>query len=229
MSGAIRIILCLLALPWPLASAAPWVRADAEIFARWAVARERVETLDAWRSDLYVEYGLNGDWTISGKFEGVAYDEAADFNSEGWRATARRRLFQHGNIVSSAEFGALKGAAIGGANGCETLGLELRSGLAWSGRLGKVETFAFGEVAGRFHDGCRRERYEFGFGQKMTQNIWVVSQAFVERGDQNARSDKIQTELLWKSGRLETSLGYRQEVGGRFQEESIFVAVAKHF
>jgi len=219
----------ILVLPWPLASAAPWIQDENALYTRIALASEEVEGLQALRGDIYGEYGLSANWTMTGKIEAIAYRDASDFNAQGWRATVRRKLFQRGNLVGAIEFGALQGAAIGGANGCETLGAEIRGGMAWSGQWRKIDSFAFAEVAGRLHNDCRRERYEFGFGQRATKNIWVISQAWIERGNRNAKSDKLQTELLWRGALLDTSIGYRQETGGRFKESSVFIALAKRF
>ncbi len=228
MRGAILILI--LVLPWPSALAAPWIQEEGGLYARVALASEEVEGLSAWRGDAYGEYGLTDAWTVTAKLEGVAFEQAAsDFNRQGWRATARRQVFQSGGWLGAVEIGALQGEAIGGANGCETLGAETRAGVAWSGTWQKTETFTFAEVAGRFHDGCRRERFEYGLGQKLTRNIWSVSQVWIERGNLNARSDKLQTEFLWKAAAFEASIGYRQEMGGQFEEESIFVSFAKKY
>ena len=224
-----KILVYSLALPWPLASAAPWTRDDGELYTRISLASEEVEGLQGWRSDAYAEYGLTSDWTVTVKVEGVAYEDAEDFNGQGWRATARRKLYHRGTFNVTAEAGLLQGEAIGGRNGCETLGAEARTGASWSGRWRKRETYLFGEVAGRFHDDCQRERYEFGFGQQASRNIWNVTQVWIERGDTNAKSDKVQSELLWRSDLADFSIGYRNENGGRFREESIFFAVAKRF
>lgn len=221
MKGALLLLFLMLSqLP---AAAAPWIQEAEGIYTRIAYSREEVEGLQAHRGDLYGEYGLTPFWTLTGKLEGVAYDDAEDFNAQGWRATARRKVFSRGNFIGSIEFGALQGAAIGGANGCETLGAETRAGLAWSGAWRKTDVFAFTEIAERVHDGCQRHRFEFGYGQRATKNIWAVTQVWLERGTQNAASDKVQTELLWKADTFEISLGYRQENG------RVFVAFARRY
>lgn len=228
MRGAILILS--IVLPWPSALAAPWIQEEGGLYTRIALAAEEVEGLSAWRGDVYGEYGVSDKWTLTAKLEGVAFeDSASDFNRQGWRATGRRQLFQYKGWLGSVEIGALQGEAIGGANGCETLGAEARAGVAWSGAWQKTETFTFAEVAGRFHDGCRRERFEYGLGQRLTRNVWSVSQVWIERGNRNARSDKLQTEFLWKAKSFEASIGYRQEMGGQFEEESIFVSFAKKY
>ncbi|GAB5457463.1 MAG: hypothetical protein Hens3KO_04930 [Henriciella sp.] len=216
-------------LLWLPARAAPWVQPEGDLYARVAIATEEVEGLHARRADIYGEYGLTENWTLSAKSEAVAYEDAEDFNAQGWRATARRRLFTYKGFVTAIEVGALQGAAIGGANGCETLGAEARIGAAWSGTWRKRETFAFSELVGREHDGCQRQRFEFGLGQRVTKNIWTISQVWIERGSQNAESDKLQSELLWRQESWDFSLGYRQENGRQFDETGVFFAVARRY
>lgn len=224
-----RLLVCTWVLPWPLASAAPWTQEEGGLYTRISLAREEVQGLQGWREDAYVEYGVTQDWTITAKVEAVAYQDAPDFNGQGWRVTARRKLYQRGTFNITAEAGLLQGEAIGGRNGCETLGGETRVGAAWSGKWRKRQTYTFAEVAGRFHNGCNRERYEFGFGQQASENLWNVTQVWLERGDTNAKSDKLQSEILWRGDFADYSVGYRNENGGLFREESIFFALAKRF
>lgn len=223
------VIICSWMLLLPMAAAAPWVEAEGGLYVRVSLASEEVETLQGHRADAYAAYGLTENLTLTLKAEAVAYGDAEDFNAQGWRATARRRLYQKGTFLISAEAGLLQGAAIGGRNGCETLGAEVRGGSAWTGKWRKRETYVFGEVAARFHNGCNRERYEFGIGQQATKNVWNVTQVWIERGSENAKSDKVQSEIIIRDGSIDYSLGYRNENGGRFQEESIFIALAKRF
>ena len=224
-----RILICLGTLPWPCAAAAPWTQPDDTLYARASIARERVEGLTGWRSDLYLEYGVSDALTLTGKVEGVSYDAAGDFNTQGWRTTVRRKLYQSGPFNVAIEGGVLKGAAVGGRNGCNSLGVELRGGASWSGAWQERQTFAFAETAMREHDSCHRTRHEFGLGQALTERVWSVTQVWIERGSRNADSDKIQSELMWRQPSLDLSIGYRSENGGSFTEESIFFAVAKTF
>lgn len=224
-----RTLICLGTLPWPIAAAAPWTQPEDTFYARTSIGRETVEGLSGWRSDLYLEYGLSDTLTVTGKIEGVSYDDAGDFNTQGWRTTVRQRLYRSGTFNLTIEGGALKGAAVGGRNGCDTLGLEVRGGASWSGDWQERQTIAFAESAVREHEDCRRTRYEFGLGQALTEQVWSVTQVWLERGDQNAQSDKFQSELMWRRPFGDFSVGYRSENGGAFTEESIFVAVAKTF
>lgn len=227
MSKTLLLLSC--ALSWPQAAAAPWVQEDGKLYTRISIADEVVEGLSGIRSDAYAEYGVRPDWTLTFKAERIEYGDAPDFNSDGWRATARRQIWRFGSFRIAGEVGALQGAAIGGRNGCDSLGLEARTGLAWSGVWRDREMFAFGEIAGRYYDACQRERFDAGIGRQVSENIWNITQAWIERGSPNAQSYKIQSELLWRTELADFSFGYRQEVGGAFQEESIFLAVANQF
>lgn len=228
MLGRVLLIF-FMGLPWQDAAAAPWILAPGKVYTRVSLANERVEGLTAWRGDVYGEYGLAGRLTASLKLEAVSYPDASDFDAQGWRATLRRRLFQSGGFLVSIEGGLLEGAAIGGRNGCDTLGSEVRLGAAWSGQWRKRQSFAFLETARREHEACQRDRIEFGLGQQLSENIWSVSQYWRERGSPNAASDKVQSEILLRDGSMDYSLGYCNENGGAFIEESIFLAIAKRF
>lgn len=224
-----KVLIMAWGVSWPMAAAAPWVQEDGALYTRLSIAQEEVEGLDGWRWDAYSEYGLAPRWTVTSKFEQVVYPDASDFNTNGWRASLRYQVLERGPLKFSLESGLLQGAAIGGRNGCDEVGVELRSGVAWSGTWRKRETFMFGELAGRVHEGCERERYEFGIGQQTSENIWSITQIWLERGNTNARSDKFQSELLWRRGGADFSFGYRKENGGEFEEESVFVALARQF
>lgn len=228
MLGRVLLIF-LMGLPWRDAAAAPWTLEPGALYTRVSIAREQVEGLSAWRGDLYGEYGLREALTASYKLEAVVYPEAEDFNAQGWRASLRQRLVQIGAFNVTGEVGLLEGAAIGGRNGCDRLGTELRFGASWSGHWRERQSFAFVETARREHEACQRDRVEIGIGQQISENIWSISQLWRERGAPNAVSDKLQTEFLWRQDDFDYSFGYRNENGGSFTEESIFIAVANRF
>ncbi|MEO1552497.1 MAG: hypothetical protein AAFR82_01085 [Pseudomonadota bacterium] len=212
-----------------MAAAAPWVQEDDGLYARVSLAQEDVEGLSGWRADAYAEYGLTSRLTATAKIERVNYRDASDFNTDGWRSTLRLAVLDKGPIVVSVEAGLLQGAAIGGRNGCEKIGTEVRTGIGWSGLWRQRSTYLFGELAGRVHEDCQRQRYAFGLGQQTSEHFWSVTQVWLERGDGNAASDKFQTELLWRAKPADFSFGYRNENGGLFEEESIFIALARQF
>ena len=208
------------------ALAGPWTLPDGAAYVRTSVAREDVETLRAWRGDAYGEYGLTDDWTASLKIESVLFEGAADYNSDGIRATLRRRGFRNDYFTTSLEVGVLAGAAIGGAQGCDSPGGELRVGIGGSVDGTPVDPFipansntgfVLLEVAGRAHaDGCQTGRIEFGYGEEILPSVWTITQVWIERGNTNSPSDKIQ-------------FGVRQEFGGAFEEDGMFIALARRF
>ncbi|WP_084399947.1 hypothetical protein [Henriciella aquimarina] len=215
------------------ASAGPWGRADEQVYARLAVSRVSLESLDAVRLDSYGEYGLDDDWTLTLKYERLQFDDFSEYDKDGWRITARRSFNLPKSLIASLEAGALKGEAIGGAAGCEALGAEVRAGLGQSAQIGKKQKwdlFWFAEGAVRAHeDGCVRHRLEAGYGQQLVGDLWTVSQIWLDEGSANARSRKYQFELLWKSGFADVSLGTTTEFGGAFEETAAFLALAKTF
>ena len=213
----------------PATNAAPWVQEQGALYSRLAVSSEEVNGLSATRTDVYGEYGLSDHWTITVKGEAVRFDDASDFDNESLRITARRALFSVSGFVGALEGGYIEGGSLSNQNSCETAGAEARANLGWSGQGRGLTTFTFAELAGRFHDDCQRERAEFGLGQELSNNIWLISQAWFERGSDKATSDKVQTELLWRAGDIDLSIGYREELGGQFEEQSVFLAAVRRF
>ena len=225
----ITLILLACALPWPSALAAPWIQDEDYLYVRGSYAIEQVEGLDAWRGDLYLDYGINERWGMTFKFERVEYDGAQDFNSSGWQATVRRKLFAQNGFVSTFALGANEGRAIGGQGGCDAFGVEVRGSLGWSGIWRTRNHFVTADVAGRFHDGCERQRLELALGRQVSENLWTISQVWLERGNAGAESVKYQSELLWRRGAYDFSAGYRQEQGSVFDENSLFLALAHRY
>jgi hypothetical protein len=216
-------------LPWHSAVAAPWMQEDGGLYVRGALAWEQTQGLTGERGDIYAEYGLNPNTTVTAKIDAVAYDRAPDFNATGWRTTLRRRLIKAGDWDAAIEVGLLDGVAIVGRTGCTRVGGEIRGGLAWSGAFQAQPTFAFAEIAGRVHKNCTRERYALGFGRQTGEDIWSVTQVWFERGGAGARSDKLQSELMWRKAAFDYSIGYRLEFGGAFTEDSVFIALARRY
>jgi len=212
------------------AHAAPWLRHQGEGYGRVAAAGERVAGLDAQRYDAYGEFGLTDKWTATAKAEIVTFPGNTDFNADGYRATVRRDLWSNDRFQLSGEVGAVYGAAIGGVDGCDTLGAEMRVGAGASGEWAGGEWFGFVDGARREHgEGCWRDRVEMGFGQEVAKNVYVINQIWLERGSAEAVSDKIETGILYRADRVDWSLSYRQETSGRFEEEGIVVALAMRF
>lgn len=224
-----KTLACLSVLPWPLASAAPWVQEESWIYSRSSVSYEQLNENIGWRGDTYIEYGMTKDWTLTGKLETVTYPDSPLEDGEGVRVTVRRSLFRSDQLSVTAEVGALQGSAIGGFLGCDELGLELRGGVARSQKVFGRDTYVFGELIRREHEECRRDRLELGAGMRLSNRLWASSQLWIERRNPIAASDKMQLELLWREQRTDYSLGYRRELGNDFSEEGVFLAVARRF
>ena len=219
--------ICLLALLQLHAVAAPWHAGNGSLYAYTSISQGDVEDLKNTRSSIYLEYGFDKQWTATAKLERVHYRAASDFNSNAWRTTARRSFRLDESLVLSAEAGLLQGEAIAGFGNCSRLGGEVRFGTAWSGKFQEADIFSYVEMAQRRHKGCTRSLAEFGIGRKATENLWVITQAFLEEGGNLARSYKSQSSIMWKGQSLDISVGYRTEQGKQFEEEAIFLSVAK--
>ena len=212
------------------ALAGPWVRAGGQGYGRAAVAAENVSGLDAVRYDGYGEYGLNDSWTLTVKAEQVRFSGNRDFNAEGFRATLRRNLFRRDALIVSAEIGAVHGAAIGGVKGCDQLGGEARLSSGMSGSWSGTDWYVFADAATRLHaEGCWRDRLEIGGAQEIAPNLFLTNQFWFERGSESARSDKIETGLLWRIDALDLSVAWREELSGRFDESGLVIAIARRF
>lgn len=215
---------------WTLdASASPWIQEEGSVYARVAWADEEIEQVGAQRADIYAEIGASDDWTATLKLEHVDYAPNDNFDSSAWRATLRRQVFRRAGFVGSIEAGVLEGAAIGGRRGCDLLGVEGRVGLGWSGELRGTDTFTFFEAATRQHEACYRTRWEFGISQRATERIWLVTQFWSERGDQDAISDKSQTDLVWRGDEFDFTVSYREELSGAFEETGVVLSLAARY
>ena len=213
--------------------AGPWGQADGDLYTRVAVSLGEVEGLASSRVDAYAEYGLSGTWTSTLKYERVIFDGYPEFAADGWRATLRRPFRVGKTYQASIEFGLLEGAAIGGAAGCESLGIEARTGLGRSYKEDAeqdLDGFWFADIAYRAHeDGCERYRLEAAWGREIYPGIWTITQAWLDDGSTNAGSQKYQFEYLWRLSAADVSIGLLQELGGEFEESAAFVSVAKTF
>lgn len=212
------------------ASAGPWVREPGEGYARLALSHERLENLDGQRLDLYGEYGLTQDWTLTAKLEGVRYGEGFP-SREGYRLTARRSLISWKNLRLAAEGGLVGGEALGGQGGCGTVGAELRLSSGGSLLIGERKSFVFVDIAQRQHEGCARSRLEAGLGTELSPRWSLTSQVWVEQASGDGASDSIKTEfaLVRDLSRAELSLGWREEISSNFNEDAIVLAVAMRF
>lgn len=215
----------------PAASAGPWVRQDDDFYSRLALSRSSIEGLHASRMDAYGEYGLSEHWTATFKYERLQFDDYDEYDADGWRVTLRRGFSLGQGLVASLEGGPLAGEAIGGAGGCQSEGAEARTGLGQGFQLDdRLNGYWFAEGAVRAHaDGCMRKRLELGYGQQIFSEIWIMTQAWFDDGDENMSSSKYQLEYMWRTGTFDVSLGSVTELSGNFEETSIFLALARKF
>jgi len=212
------------------AEAGPWLREPGEFYTRVSVAAEEVDGLEARRYDFYGEFGLNERWTVTAKAEHVDFVDARDFNRDGFRATVRRDLWRRDTALVSVEVGAVYGAAIGGVRGCDRVGGEARLTGGASGRWDGALWFGFADLATRIHaEGCWRDRLEIGAGREITRDLYITNQIWIERGNEESRSDKFEAGLLYRHALADFGLAYREEFSGRFDESSVVVSLARRF
>lgn len=229
MRGIISIILA--GLLAGSAQAAPWVRDDGGWYARALGARDSLNGVEGWRVDLYGEYGLTRNTTITLKNEAVIYPDASAFDQDYWRFTARRTLGTYKGWTAGAEIGAFHGSTLNGSGAeglifCQGTGLEGRLGGGWSGVYRQRPLYAFVDVVHLSQkDGCSRNRIEAGYGQDLSRHIFIGQQIWFEDGDITGRSVKTETQLGVHLGRFDISLGYREEIGGSFNENAVLVAL----
>lgn len=208
------------------AQAAPWVRDDDGWYARALVAHDDLNGAEGWRADLYGEYGLADNWTVTVKSEAVRYANSAEFDRESWRLTLRRELLNVGNWTLGAEAGAIQGSTTTGLDSCTGLGFEARTGLGYSGEVKGQKFYTFADVAYiEQESGCTRRRAEIGYGSDLTDRIFLSQQVWIEEGDRSASSIKLENQIGIHFDKVDVSLGYREEVGGEFEETAILVAV----
>lgn len=210
------------------AEAAPWVREPGGWYTRALLANDTLDGASGWRTDLYAEYGLTPKLTLTAKSERVSFQDAAEFNRDAYRVTLRRELFAHRGWVAGAEFGPVHGSTVTGVGrACDGAGLETRLGAGWSGVSERGRgRYAFADLARITHaDGCARNRMELGHGQDIGERFFLSQQLWLEEGNRSVRSVKTDTQFGIKINALDVSLGYREEIGGRYNERAVLVAV----
>ncbi|MBA3067368.1 MAG: hypothetical protein FP825_02670 [Hyphomonas sp.] len=229
MRGLFAQILTLASLAGT-ASAAPWVRDDDGWYARALIAHDTLGDAEGWRADAYGEYGLTGDWTLTAKAESVTYPGYETFDREAYRITLRRKLLARGHWALGAEAGPVYGSTSTGFTDCSGLGFEARAGLGYSNARQGRPYYLFADAAYIQQDnGCERARVEIGYGSDLSRHIFLTQQVWLEDGNQTADSIKIENQIGVHFDLVDVSLGYREELGGQFDEHAVLVAlVARH-
>jgi hypothetical protein len=143
------------------------------------------------------------------------------------RLTLRRKLFTHKNWTAGAEVCPIYGSAVTGLSGCEGFGFETRGGLGYCGanKTGR-KFYAFADAAYiRRDDGSERVRAEFGYGSDLTERLFLTQQPWLEEGNQSATSIKIENQLGVHFDKVDVSPGYREGLGGQFDEHAVLISV----
>ncbi|MDP3460857.1 MAG: hypothetical protein Q8S09_16420, partial [Hyphomonas sp.] len=76
----------------------------------------------------------------------------------------------------------------------------------------------------RQEGGCERFRAEFGYGSDLTERVFLTQQLWIEEGNQSASSIKTENQIGVHFDKLDVSLGYREELGGQFDEHAVLIA-----
>lgn len=213
------------------AQAGPWVRAKGEAYVQTAVLVQRINRADAVRGELYGEYGLSAKWTLTAQLEGVTFPDRTGFDQGAYRATLRRQVWRRGIWRAAVEGGVVGGQAIGGTiGGCDEPGGEARVSFGGGGLTKKRRNwFVFVDGAIREHGSCRRQRVEAGIGREVARNWFTTNKVYFEEGSGSARSLKIESVISRRFGKTDLSVGYRQELGGRFQEVGFIFSIERRF
>lgn len=208
------------------AEAAPWTQAEGSWYGRALLARDTLNSADGWRADLYAEYGLTRNLTLTAKSEAVTYEGFEAFDRDTFRLSLRRQLLQRGNWTLGAEAAYLEGSTSTGFTRCDGRGTEIRTGLGYTGERKGRQFYAFGDAAFiRQQNGCDRWRAELGYGSDLTRHIFLTQQLWIEEGNLTARSVKTESQIGVHWGPADVSLGYREEIGGAFEETAVLIAV----
>lgn len=214
----------------PLAEAGPWGQVKGDAFARAAYSNEQIDGADAWRVDAYGEYGISSDWTLIAKAESVSFPNAAEFDASEARLVFQRRFIENKYITLAAGGGAVYGAAIGGAEGCDTWGGETRMSAGSSGKLGERDWYASIDLSSRWHsDGCQRNKLDLVAGYKARKNTIVSPQLYVERSNRGADSTAVQIEWIHQLEGFDLTFGYKYESGELFDQQATIIAISKRF
>jgi len=208
------------------ASAGPWAQAPGGWYAEAKITEEELEDVRGNRVELYGEYGLAPDWTVTFKSEAVAYEVGSQFDKEFWRATLRRQLLSHKGWAVGVEGGLVHGSSLAGVFGCDGWGAEARLSGGLSGLRGGRNFYVFADaVAIRHEDGCIRQRAEFGYGVDIWQDFFISQQLWIERGNETADSNKYETKLGYHFDWADLAVGYREEFAGEFDEHAVLLAL----
>ena len=228
MRGAIVFVCAGIACP--TAAAGPWGQASGDSFARAALSREQIDGASAWRADVYGEYGVSKNWTLIGKAESVRFPDARDFDASEARLLIQRRIYERRNIVVASGVGAVYGAAIGGIDTCNSVGIESRASIGTSGTLATSDWYVSADLSARWHDdGCERRKLDFVFGIEQSESVTFSPQLYIEQSNRGADSAAVQLEWIRHFSVVDVTFAYKYESGEQFEQHASIIAVSKRF
>ena len=214
----------------PNAEAGPWGQQDGNVFARAAYSSEQIDGAEAWRADVYGEYGVSDTWTLIAKAEAVQFPGAAEFDASEARLVLQRRLINRQSFVIAAGAGPVYGAAIGGVIGCDTVGAEVRTSVGSAGKIDDRDWYASLDVSSRWHsDGCTRQKIDLVTGFDVGKRTIFSPQVYIEQSSRGADSVAIQMEWIYQTSRFDLTFGYKYENGDLFDQQATIVAISKRF
>lgn len=210
------------------AEAAPWPQRDDGYYTRLLVASETLNGVEGVRADVYGEWGLTQNWTLTAKAEGVRYKDAAYLDRDQYRLTARRGVWSHQGWQAGVEAGAVHGNASTSFAGCGGWGAEARMSAGASGVINDQAYFAFADLGVVAYDtGCTRPRAEIGYGIDVTPRYFISQQIWIERGSQGDPSNKYETLLGVHFERFDLAFGYRDTFSSPYDEQAIVLTLVK--
>jgi hypothetical protein len=211
-----------------VAGAAPWPQSDDGFYARTLIAAEALNGLEARRGDIYAEYGLPGQWTVTAKAEAVRFASASYLDRDAYRVSVRRGLMNWKGWQLGAEVAAVYGAASAGLRGCEDSGLEARLGGGLSGVQGGKNFHTFIDVAATaYRDGCENLRAEMGYGADFGVNYFYSQQIWIEQNGQGGVSNKYEAHLGYHFSYADIALGMRESFLSDFDERAFLIIFTK--
>lgn len=198
-----------------------------------SVSKDEADFGDKWRAEDYFEYGFGAGWGLHFKAEaelattpGVAI--RLDDAQSDYRIGVQKSFAIGERAAVAVQASALAGDALDGLL-CGGSGYEARAlaGTSFSllGRSGFVDVEAGYRSRG---SQCERVVGEATLGFDLTDNWSVVAKTWGEEGD-DVRSQKVEAELYRSFGNFRLGLGYREEVGGRFEEKGVVVMFGTRF
>lgn len=225
MGRRIFLFLIISGLFLPAARAAIWSEGEGQLYVRAVFSNQSLNGVQANRSEIYTEYGLGAEWTLIGKAARLEFEDIPSqrLNGKGWALSLQRSIDLPAGFITSGHLGLIEGKAL-----TSTRGIAVTGGLGagWSGKLRGRATFLTVSAEHRFHRDHIRSVYMVGQGGHLIGDIWTLNTLFYESGGSLSTSFKTQSELVWHRHNMELALGFREELGGAFQQSELYIAMS---